>query len=202
MSFLPRMYSVDGTPEPSRSVLYAVLAGDLALTKKLLAAAPRGAAIGWHWEPYANLQRKGQLEALALVLDDPCFRFDAEFVCACCYFTPEGIRRLVIKHPRARVWVWNPAKFQADAIACYSTCGRRYNVGLRDRVIYAYADVVSAHKSLMRVQRWRLAFLLYPALRFWVQRRVEEMYAPGGTMAIKAGEHFAAAVAAGAAART
>ncbi len=170
--------------------------GDAGAVKKILAAAPRDAVIGWHWEPYANLYSSSKLEALAVVLDDPRFRFDAEFVCACCYFTPADLRRLVIKHPRARAWVRNPKTFEADAIACYSTKGRRYNVGLRDRVTYAWIDIKSAHKSFMRVQRWRLVFVLYPALVAWARCRVEDYYAPGGVMMQKAQARFEAGQAA------
>ncbi len=192
------MYAINGTPEPSPSILQGILAGDTEGVKKLLKAAPSTAVIGWHWEPYANLQRKRQFEALTLVMDDPRFRFDAEFICGSCYFTPHDLRRLVIKHPRARHWVRDPEKFRADAIACYGTRGRNFNVGLRDRVTYAYYDIISAHKSFMRKQRWRMTFLLYPALRFWVQRRVEDLYAPGGVMFFKGQERWNAATAAAA----
>lgn len=196
----PRMYTLDGTPEPSRSIAYTMLQGNVEQMKKLLKVAAPTATIYWHWEPYANIQRQQQLECLALVLDDPRFRFDAEFVCASCYFTPKGIRNLVCGHPRAQKWVKDLELFHRESIACYNTRGRNWNVGLRDRTTYGYWEIQKHHLAWLKIQRWRLAFLLYPALRFWVQRRVEEMYAPGGSMFLKGEERWNAAWAVGGAA--
>lgn len=192
---VPRTYTVQGTRQPSRSILEAVIAGEPDLVRLQLAAAPLGTPICWSWEPYTTLQSKAQLDALALVLDDPRFGFDAEFVAACCYFTPPALRDLVCRHPRAQRWVENPSTIWKDAELCYCSSGRTMNVGLQQRPFYAVQELRKWHAALMTRRRWALAFLLAPALQFWMQRRLEEMYAPGGLMFQKGQERWDAAVA-------
>lgn len=192
----PHMYSVEGTREPSRGFLRAVIAGDPQRVKNTLAILHPSHRIGWHWEPYSVLERKSQQEALRLLLDHPQFRFDAEFVAACCYFTNKSLRTLVCQHPRARRWVENPSAMWKDAELCYCSSGRTLNVGLKQRPYYAVMELGIHHNRLQARRRWALTFLLVPALRFWIQRRIEELYAPGGHFALKGAAAFATAVAA------
>jgi hypothetical protein len=191
------MYSVDGTREPSRTFLRAVIAGDPQRVKDTLAILHPSHTIGWHWEPYTVIQNKAQLEALSLLLDHPQFRFDAEFVAACCYFTTKGIRQLVCEHPRAQRWREDPSTMWKDAELCYCSSGRTMNVGLQQRPYYAVRELETRRNLRLQARRrWALAFLLVPALRFWLQRRVEDLYAPGGKMFLKGQRNFEAAVAA------
>jgi hypothetical protein len=171
MSFTPSYYSVAGTPQPSRSILQAVIAGSIYDTVYYLMLSKKTPRIGWGWEPYNTLTRKEQLECLKIVLDDPRFDFSPEFLCACSYFTNKGLRNLVWNHPRAAKWLKAPDTFDAAAYACYTTRTGTYNVGLDHRVIYGRNEC--AHQALLyrKKQAWRLAFLVYPALKHWVQRK-------------------------------
>jgi hypothetical protein len=195
---VPRDYTIAGCSRPTQDVLNAVLAGNPDLVKKLLEIYGPTVGFTWRWEPYSNIYSKAQLAALKLVLDDPRFLFSAEFVCASMYFTPMGIRRLVALHPRAKKWFDDPESVAYDYKAEVLQT-RPWNVGLNDRAAYGYKGIQIVKLELARKQRWRLAFILYPALRFWVQRRVEEMYAPGGVMAVAAIARLEAAHAATAA---
>lgn len=190
---IPKMYTVEGTREPSRTFLRAVLAGDPEQVAKTLAILHPSHTIGWHWEPYANLSSKKQLEALKLLLDHPQFRFDAEFLAACCYFTPTALRDLVCCHPRARRWAEDPSTVWKDAELCYCSTGRTLNVGLQQRPYYAVQELQRQQCIRLRIRRrWALAFMLYPALVAWARCRVEDYYAPGGMMMQKGQARFEA----------
>jgi hypothetical protein len=179
---IPRDYTIAGCSRPTQDVLNAILRGDPDLVAKLLTIYGPDKGFTWRWEPYCNIQSKAQLAALKLVLDDPRFLFSAEFVCASMYFTPMGIRRLVALHPRAKRWFDDPEsvayEYKEEVMKT-----RPWNVGLNDRAAYGYKGSQGVKREWVRKQNQRLAFILYPALRFWAQRRLEEMYAPGGAMA-------------------
>jgi hypothetical protein len=183
-------YTFQGTPQPSRGILSAVIAGDSVLVNTLLKKFPSTETIGWLWEPYAILYSTSQFEALTLVMDDPRFRFDARFVSGCCYFTPHSLRKLVLRHPRARGWVVKPETFETDYIRECSAGSIRYSQGLHDRMYYAKNDIYSANRLYQKTQRKRLAFILYPFLKSWITCFLAEYYRPGGKAFLKAKERF------------
>ena len=185
-------YTFQGTPQPSRDILSAVIGGDSALVKVLLKKVPSTETIGWLWEPYVTLQNSRQFEALSLVMDDPRFRFDARFVSGCCYFTPHTLRKLVLRHPKAKRWVVNPERFETDYIRECLKGSIRYNQGLMSRLYDARKDVYSANCLYQKTQRKRLAFILYPFLKFWVRCFLDEYYRPGGKGFLKAKARFEA----------
>lgn len=195
VDFTPSYYSVAGTPLVSRRVLQGVIAGSVYHTVYNLALAPKTATISWGWEPYSVLQTPDQLKCLKLVLDDPRFAFDAEFACACSYFTPTRLRKLIWTHSRAQRWVRDPEAFRAEAHNCYLSRTGTTNLGLDHRVYHGYQECQLYNMHYQRAQRWRLAFILYPALKFWVQRRLEEFYMPGGKGFLTGKERFEAAAA-------
>jgi len=187
-------YSFYGTPQPSRDILSAVLSADSQKVKEFLKKLPPTATIGWLWEPYATLWSEKQFACLTLVMNDSRFRFDARFVASCCYFTPPSLRKLVIRHPKAKRWVMRPEQFEQDYISECLNGPVQYNEGLRHRMYYARNDLYSANKLYMKTQRKRIAFFLYPFLVTWARCFVEDYYAPGGKAFLKAKGRFEAAL--------
>ena len=185
-------YTFQGTPQPSRDILSAVIGGDSALVKVLLKKVPPTETIGWLWEPYTTLQTSRQFEALKSVMDDPRFRFDARFVSGCCYFTPHSLRKLVLRHPRAKRWIVKPETFETDYIRECSMVSIRYGQGLHDRMYYAKNDIYSANRLYQKTQRKRLVFILYPFLKSWITCFLDEYYGPGGKGFLKAKARFEA----------
>lgn len=182
-------YTFQGTPQPSRDILSAIIAGDTALVKVLLKKLPLTEIIGWLWEPYATLYSTRHFEALRSVMDDPRFRFDARFVSGCCYFTPHTLRKFVLRHPRAKRWVMKPETYEQDYIR---ECSIPYGQGLHDRMYYAKNDIYSANRLYRKTQRKRLAFILYPFLKSWITCFLAEYYGPGGKGFLKAKARFEA----------
>jgi hypothetical protein len=199
MSFTPSYYSVAGTPQPSRSILQAVIAGSIHDTVYHLVLSKKHPRISWGWEPYNTLTSKAQLDCLKMVLDDPRFDFGPEFLCACSYFTPKALRSLVWNHPRATKWLQAPETFEEAAAAAYMARTGTYNVGLGHRGSYGRNECYFYAAAYRKKMLWRLTFVLYPALKFWIQRRLEDYYAPGGPGFLKAKEHWDAAHSAAAA---
>jgi hypothetical protein len=196
MSFTPSWYTLHGTPQPSRSILDAVIAGNIYNTVYYLKLAKPDTVISWGWEPYSVLNTPEQLEMLKMVMDDPRFDFSPEFLCACSYWTPKPLRDLVWSHPRAKPWLQRPQAFEAAAVQAYMTKGRTWNAGLGARVHYGDMECAVRALKYRRQQQWRLTFLLYPALKFWMARRLEDYYAPGGKGYEAAKQRFETAVAA------
>ena len=97
-----KLYTIEGTPEPSRGILCAIIAGKTKSVRIMLDALAPDDKINWIWEPYCTIRRTDQLDTLKLVLDDPHFLFSAHFFCSCCYFTNRELRDLVLNHPRAQ----------------------------------------------------------------------------------------------------
>lgn len=190
-------YTFEGTPQPSRNILSAVIAGDIPLLKQLLKILPETESFGWLWEPYATLQRPTQLEAITIVMDDPRFRFDARFVAGCCYFTPPLLRKRVLSHPRAKKWIMKPSYFEVDYIhECLDVMKlMRMDMGLMARMNEAKSEIYKANDLYRKSQRERLVFFLYPFLKSWIACFLAEYYGPGGKGYLKAKERFEAAIA-------
>lgn len=185
-------YTFQGTPQPSRDILSAVISGDSQKVKELLKKLPPTATLGWLWEPYGTLDTNRHFNALKLVMDDPRFRFDARFVSGCCYFTPHTLRKFVLRHPRAKRWVMKPETYEQDYIRECLSSSIPYGQGLHDRMYYAKNDIYSANRLYRKTQRKRVAFFLYPFLVTWARCFIEEYYAPGGKAFLKAKTRFEA----------
>lgn len=172
----PRRWRIEGTPEPSRSILRAIINREPNTVRALLAVLPSTAQIGWAWEPYVVLTWPEQLEALQLVMDDRRFQFHAEFVVGAFYFTNMALRNLVIRHRRASRWLKNPELLEGDYQTVLGAFGWSYGPGLQHRGGTA-ARTLRMWKE-RHVTRFHAAVILTMRLTAWARWYVEHRVVP------------------------
>lgn len=161
-----------------QNIISTIQDGNLKLLKLFVNNAEASSrTIGWWWDCYSNITSKSQLECLEYVINSPVFRFDAPFVCACCYFTPISVRNLVLKHKKAKEWCMNPRKFRDDAVESYTHSKYSLTSGIQARLFYG-ASEVTRHYNLF--QKVRCTVLLYMFFTRSSRAFREQYYAPTG----------------------
>ena len=169
----PRRNTINGTREPSQSILRAVILGNAQRVKELLAVAPSTSTFSWAWEPYCTLTSSEQLDALQLVVDDSRFEFNAEFVVLGFYFTTRGLQSLILRHPRSAQWRRDP-NLLADAYeACIRHAGWTMNPGMQHRRDIAISCIWH-WKTVHRNKVWAAA-VLYTRLTAFAQEHVARL---------------------------
>jgi hypothetical protein len=118
-------------------------------------------------------------------LDDPTTHFTVTlFIDAWQPGIPAPIRDAITLHPRAAAWRRDPFRMCRDYQSTFrGGASGYYTMEEVDRVSNALRLLGHWRQTTWtpRLRRtWRLLFVLYPALRFWMQRRLEDYYAPGG----------------------
>ena len=186
----PYEMSIDDVTMPTRIILKAVIAGDIEKTAYLLGTFRARVYVFdfGPWEPYVTLSTPNQLAALKLVLDEPLFKFDVTWLLSCCYFTQQSIYDLIIYHPRAAKWLRDPEKIKEDYAKEFPNRSSMYtSTGHLERLLNAMCRV---RQTRRRRQQWAIVFLAYPALKIWIRRCLEEIYAPGGKLFLEAKSRF------------
>ena len=155
--------------------LYSLIAsGKSASVRKYLEDLPSDARIELEAEPYCLYQRKAQIQALTLVLNDPRFCFDDLFVARNLYFSTGMIHDALETHPRILALAAAHPSFVHYFSIRYKGIEHKWQ-GMLQRYLQADRSIRMVRKRLF----WRLTFLVYPFLRFAIRAWLARYYAPG-----------------------
>ena len=113
---------------------------------------------------------------LKILMNDPRFEFDGQFITDMVYFSSTAMRQLIFSHARCKKFIEKHGSFGAAFVAQYG------------RSRYSHADHV--YKGWKRQTNMKVAFALYPQLVQWSRRVIERYYAPGGGGALRAKVSF------------
>ena len=152
-----------------------ILRGDYeSMKKSLLYEFPTDATLHIEWEPYCEIQRCNALRVFKLIINDPRFVFDDLFVARQLYFSAGQSRSVVLKHPRFLQILRSRKYFSDYFYERYGKNAHQSHVGMLQR----YLQAENAIRFWTKQNRWRLTFLLYPALIRYIRNFKERYYAP------------------------
>ena len=122
---------------------------------------------------------------LKILMNDPRFEFDGQFITDMVYFSSTAMRQLIFSHARCKKFIEKHGSFGAAFVAQYGYATAKL-LGVVAR--YSHADHV--YKGWKRQTNMKVAFALYPQLVQWSRRVIERYYAPGGGGALRAKVSF------------
>jgi hypothetical protein len=167
--------------------LGTVMKGDYETMKKsLLYEFPTDATLLMEWEPYCNLQRSNAVRVLKLIINDPRFVFDDLFVARQLYFSAGQSRDIVMRNPKFLRILRSRKYFSEYFYERYGKNAGQTHVGMLQR----YLQAENAIRFWSKQNRWRVAFLLYPALMRYIRKFKERYYAPNAAGYILAKQDF------------
>lgn len=133
------------------------------------------------YEPYTMIQRKAQVDALKVLMDDPRFTFDDRFVGRMFYFSTGIVQRAVWEHPRMKKILEGSPSMTEYFYRRYPNPTWKQSAGIGQRYFRADSVIDYLRREDAKKKNQRLVFFLYPALRRFIHLSLERQYAPGGS---------------------
>lgn len=127
---------------------------------------PKDAKLIIEAEPYCNLQKRSVLKVFQLVINDPRFVFDDLFIARQFYFSAGQGRTIVIKHPKFMKILRAREHFIEYFYERYGPDANRTHLGMLQR----YLQAENAIRYWNKQNRFRIVFLMYPALIRYIRR--------------------------------
>ena len=122
---------------------------------------------------------------LKILMDDPRFDFNGEFITDMLYFSSIKMRQLIFSHPRCKNLLEKHGSFGNIFIAHYG-----YPTAKLLGVVARYSHADHVYKGWKRQTNMKIVFALYPQLLRWSRDVIERYYAPGGGGALRAKAAF------------
>jgi hypothetical protein len=167
-----------------------VYRGNICELREFLASWPEDKSLYLADEPYCNIQGKNKQARLQIVCDDHRFVFDDLFIVRYLYFSTKECHNVVLNHPKFRAFMNGKRSIIDEADKRFHN--RHEYMGMYQR--YYLADrIIRKHQKRVN---FRLAFHLYPFLKFYTRAWLANHYEPGNKGYLRSKKNWEAIVAA------
>jgi hypothetical protein len=165
----------------------AIIRGDYEKMKYTLDnEVPNDATLLLEDEPYCNIQDRNSLRVFKLIINDTRFVFDDLFIARQLYFSAGKSRAVVMKHPKFLQILRARKYFSEYFYERFGKDANRTHVGMLQR----YLQAENAIRFWNKQNRWRLTFLVYPALVRYIRNFKMRFYAPSAAGYLLAKKEF------------